>query len=58
MSSAAQSKSSGADQKVEEKVRYAAGAGSVKLGQNVAYEKTKYKYKDEASADMLYALYD
>ena len=39
-------------------MRYAAGAGSVKLGQNVAYEKTKYKYKDEASADMLYALYD
>ena len=47
-SSAAQSKSSGADRKVSEKVRYAAGRGSVKLGQNVAYDETKYKYKDEA----------
>ena len=47
MSSAAQSKSSGADQKVAEKVRYAAGASSVKLGQNVAYEETKYKYGNE-----------
>ena len=44
---------------------YAAGAGSVKLGQNVAYEQTKYKYEDEAvyevptwSAHVLYAFYD
>ena len=36
--SAAQPKSSGADRKVSEKVRYAAGHSSVKLGQNVAYD--------------------
>ena len=48
VSSAAQPKSSGADRKVSEKVRYAAGRGSVKLGQNLAYDETKYKYKDEA----------
>ena len=47
-SSAAQPNSNGEDRKVAEKVRYAAGRGSVKLGQNVAYDETKYKYKDEA----------
>ena len=47
-SSAAQPNSNGEDRKVAEKVRYAAGRGSVKLGQNVAYDETKYKYEDEA----------
>ena len=47
-SSAARPKSSGTDRKVSEKIRYAAGRGSVKLGQNLAYDETKYKYKDEA----------
>ena len=65
MSSVALPIPSEADQKVADKVRYAAGASAVKLGQNVAYEETNYKYEDEAvyevptwSADMLYALYD
>ena len=37
-----------ADQKDAEKVHYSTGAGSVYLGQNVAYDETKYKYEDEA----------
>ena len=37
-----------ADQKVAEKVHYSTGAGSVYLGQNEAYDETKYKYEDEA----------
>ena len=50
MFSVAQPKSSEAVRKVAEKVRYSTGGGgcAVKLGQNTAYDETKYKYEDEA----------
>ena len=47
-SSAALPIPSEADQKVAEKVHYSTGASSVYMGQNVAYDETKYKYEDEA----------
>ena len=36
-----------AEKKVAEKVCYSTGRGSVKLGQNAAYEGAEYKYEDE-----------
>ena len=64
VSSIAQPKPSGADQKVAEKVRYTTG-GAVKLGQNAAYEEAEYKYEEEEvyevptwNAYMLYALHE
>ena len=36
-----------AEKKVAEKVRYSTGRGSLKLGQNAAYEGAEYKYEDE-----------
>ena len=48
MSSAALPIPSEADRKVAEKVHYSTGASSVYMGQNVAYDETKYKYEDEA----------
>ena len=48
MSSAALPIPSEVDQNVAEKVHYSTGGGAVYLGQNVAYDETKYKYEDEA----------
>ena len=47
MSSAAQPIPSEAEKKLAEKVRYSTGRGSVKLGQNAAYEEAEYKNEDE-----------
>ena len=46
-SSTALPKPSEADQKLAEKVRYTTGGGTMKLGQNAAYEEAEYKYEEE-----------